>query len=98
VALLPLLALVALAIGQALAAGAASAMASHAAEAGAVAVLEGRDPIAAAQAAVPGWSRGRMRVLISGRRVVIEVLPPAVVPGVARLLRARSSADAGAVR
>jgi hypothetical protein len=98
VALLPLVALVALAVGQALAAGAASAMARHAAEAGAVALIEGADPLAAAWAAVPGWSRERVRVRVSGRRVSVEVRPPALLPGIGALVRARSAAYAGPPR
>ena len=54
VALLPLAALVALAIGQLLAAGAARELAGNAAEAGAAALLQGGDPAAAARAALAG--------------------------------------------
>ena len=56
VALLPLLALVALTVLQLLAAGAASELADHAAEAGAVALLQQRDP---AQAVRDGCRDGR---------------------------------------
>jgi len=98
VALLPLVALVTLAIGQLLAAGAASALAGHAAEAGAVAVLEGGDPVAAARRALPGWSRSHVHVVVSGRRVSVRVRPPALVPGVASLLDTTVRADAGPAR
>ena len=40
-------------------------LADHAAEAGAVAVLQGADPEAAARAAVPGWSHGRLDVVVA---------------------------------
>lgn len=95
VALLPLLALLALAVGQLLAAGAASALAGHAAEAGAVAIIEGSDPVEAARSALPGWSRSRVLVDVSGRRVSVRVRPRVLVPGLASLLAATSAADAG---
>jgi pilus assembly protein CpaE len=60
VALLPLAALVALAIGQLLAAGSARELAGNAAEAGAAALLQGTDPTAAARAALRG-GRGSAR-------------------------------------
>ena len=63
VAMLPLLFVVAFAAAQLLMAGAAAEYAGHAAEAGAVALLEGRDAAAAARSAVPGWSQiGRAHV------------------------------------
>ena len=68
VALLPLAALIALAIGQLLAAGSARELAGNAAEAGAAALLQGADPTAAARAALPGWSRARTTVDVAGRR------------------------------
>src|SRR4051794_41603184 len=68
VALLPLAALVVLAIGQLLAAGSARELAGNAAEAGAAALLQGSDPTAAARAALPGWSRERTTVHVAGRR------------------------------
>jgi len=52
VALLPLAALIALAIGQLLAAGSARELAGNAAEAGAAALLQGTDPTAADKATI----------------------------------------------
>jgi len=95
VALLPLAVLVALAIAQFLAAGAARETAGNAAEAGAVAILQGTDPAAAARAALPGWSRRRTTVHIARRRVEIRVRPRAVVSLVSDHLEAVASADAG---
>jgi hypothetical protein len=95
VALLPLAVLVALAIAQLLAAGAAQETAGNAAEAGAVAILQGTDPAAAARAALPGWSRDRTTVHIARRRVEIRVRPRAVVPLLSNHLEAVASADAG---
>jgi hypothetical protein len=95
VALLPLAALIALAIGQLLAAGAARELAGNAAEAGAAALLQGGDPAAAARAALPGWSRERAGVQVAGRRVDVHVRPRVVFPVLAALLEASASADAG---
>jgi hypothetical protein len=95
VALLPLAALVALAIGQLLAAGAARELAGNAAEAGAAALLQGGDPAAAARAALSGWSRERTTVHVAGRRVEIHVRPRTVIPVLAGRLEASASADAG---
>ena len=93
--LAPLLAAVVLAAAQLLAAGAASVLADHAAEAGAVALLQDADPAAAARAALPGWSRGRVRVTVEGRRVRVRLRPPAPVAGLGRMLEATRVADAG---
>jgi Flp pilus assembly protein TadG len=95
VALIPLMFLVALAVAQVLAAGLAREAAHHAAEAGAVAMLEGGDPARDARAAAPGWSRDRLTVTVVGRSVRVRVQPPALVPGVAGLLQADSTAAAG---
>jgi hypothetical protein len=96
VALLPLAALTALAIGQLLAAGSARELAGNAAEAGAAALLQGSDPAAAARDALPGWSRERTVVHVSGRRVEVHVRPRTVVPVLAGRLEATATADAGA--
>jgi hypothetical protein len=93
--LAPLLVVVVLAAAQLLAAGAAAALADHAAEAGAVALLQGMDPAAAARAAVPGWSRERMAVAVEGRRVRVRLRPPAPVSALGGLLEAGGMADAG---
>ena len=95
VAMLPLALLVALALAQLLAAGSARELAGNAAEAGAVALLQGSDPAAAARAALPGWSRDRAAVRVLGRRVEIRLHPRAVVPLLADRLTATASADAG---
>lgn len=93
----PLLVLVVLAAAQLLAAGAAGELADHAAEAAAVAVLQGADPKAAARDAVPGWSRDRMSVRVDGRAVHVRLRPPSPIPALAELLEARREADAGPV-
>lgn len=95
VVLAPLLVAVALAVAQLLGAGAASELAAHAAQAAAVALLEGEDPQAAARAAVPRWSRERMDVTVRGRSVRVRLRPPSPIPGMGDLLATSSRADAG---
>jgi hypothetical protein len=95
VALLPLAALVALAIGQLLAAGSARELAGNAAEAGAAALLQGTDPAAAARGALAGWARERATVRVAGRRVEVQVRPRTVIPVLAGRLEASATADAG---
>jgi hypothetical protein len=90
-ALLPLVAVIALAAYATLAGRAAAEQAGVAAEAGAIALLQDRDPAGAARAALPGGARSTVRV--DGRRVTVAVRPR--VPLVARLLRARATAHAG---
>jgi hypothetical protein len=91
----PVVVLVALAGAEALAAGLAHTAAGGAAEAAAMAVLQGGDPQRAARAAAPGWARERVTVRVSGRHVRVRVAPPALVPGTERLLTADAQADAG---
>ena len=93
--MLPLLVAVAFAIAQLLMAGAAKEYAGHAAEAGAVALLEGGDPKAAARDAVPGWSRSRVDVSVRGGRIRVAVRPTGLVPPLADLLVAHAEARAG---
>jgi hypothetical protein len=97
VALAPLVAAVVLALAQVLAAGAARELADHAAEAGAVALLQGADPEAAVRDAVPGWSRGRLRMRVEQRRVRVHLRPRAFVPGLAAMLETTGEAHAGPV-
>jgi hypothetical protein len=94
-ALLPLLALVGLGILQVLAAGAAHEVADAAAEAGAVAMLQERDPRRAARESLPGWSRDQSSVTVRGRRVRVEVRPRGPIDALTRRLVAAASADAG---
>lgn len=95
VILAPLLVAIVLAVAQLLAAGAAAELAGHAAEAGAVALLQGEDPRAAARDAVPRWSRARMVVRVQGRRVHVRMAPPSPIPGLGDLLEVTRRADAG---
>ncbi len=95
VAIMPLLLLGGAAAFEFLAAGAAHELAGHAAEAAAVALVQGGDPRDAARRSVPGWARDRMRVEIAGSRVLIHLAPPAPSRGLADVLEAEARADAG---
>lgn len=95
VALAPMLLAAVLAVAQLLAAGAARELADHAAEAGAVALLQKTDPAAAAREAVPGWSRGRVEVRVQERRVRVRLRPRSFLPALARHLEATGEAHAG---
>jgi uncharacterized protein (UPF0548 family) len=95
VAFLPVLVLAGLAIMQMLVAGAAREYAGHAAEAGALAVGDGRDATAAARDAIPGWSAHRLTVTAEGRKVRVRLRPPAILRAVGDLLAAEAEADAG---
>ena len=95
VALAPMLLAAVLAVAQLLAAGAARELADHAAEAGAVALLQKTDPAAAAREAVPGWSRGRVDVRVDERRVRVRLRPRSFLPALAGLLEATGEAHAG---
>ena len=95
VALAPMLAAAALAVAQLLAAGAAQELADHAAEAGAVALLQHTDPATAAREAVPGWSSGRVEVRVHERRVRVRLRPRSFLPALGELLEATGEAHAG---
>jgi len=96
VGIVPIVVAVALTAAQLLAAGVARELAGHAAQAGAMALLQGGAPGRAARDAVPGWARDRMTVEVHGRRVEVVLRPPAPVEAVADALAARAVATAGA--
>jgi hypothetical protein len=77
-----------LAVFQVFVAGRMSAIADGAAEAAAIAVVNGRDPQAAARDAAPGWARDRVRVRERDGAVKVTLAAPAVlriVPGPVRV-------------
>jgi hypothetical protein len=76
----PFLLLAGLVTLQLLAAGYSQSLADGAAEAGAIAVADGRDPLAAARAALPGWAGEDVAVDVDAGHVEVEVRPPAVLP------------------
>ncbi len=90
--LVPLLLAVALAAAQLLAVGYSSVLAGNAAEAGALALAGGGDPAASARRALPGWSRTRARVSVSGGLVQVKLRPPTLLRALADRLEV--SADA----
>lgn len=84
-AALPLLLAVALAAAQLLAVGYSSVLAGNAAEAGALALAGTDSPAAAseaeaaARAALPRWSRRRLRVSVEGGEVNVRLRPPTLL-------------------
>ena len=76
---LPLLIALALAVFQLLAVGYASVLAGSAAEAGALALAAGGDPRAGVREALPGWSRARAEMHVSGGEVRVRLRPPALL-------------------
>jgi hypothetical protein len=85
--------LVALLSLQLLAAGYAASMADHAAEAGALALANGRSAADAARSAVPAWPDGASNVEVQGDSVRVTLVPPSPF----RFLRDRLSATGRAV-
>jgi hypothetical protein len=95
VGVLPLLVGVVLAAAHLLAAGVAKELADHAAEAGAVALLEGGDAADAARRSLPGWARGDIAVAVRGERVHVVVRAPAALDALSDRLAGRATAWAG---
>lgn len=91
-ATLPLVLAIALALAQMLAVGYASVLAGNAAEAGALALARGEDARAAARAALPGWSRARGRVAVTGGEVTVRLRPPTLLHELARRLEVSAEA------
>lgn len=92
---LPFLLLAGLIALQLLAVGYAQSLADGAAEAGAIAVADGRAGAEeAARAALPGWAEERVAVEASGGGVSVELEPPALLPGLAGHLGVSSRAYA----
>jgi hypothetical protein len=95
VALLPVLLVVTLAAAALLAGHGAREQAGQAAQAGAMALLQGGDPRAAARKALPDGVRGRATVELHGRQVTVRVRPSLPVEVAAAAMTAVVSADAG---
>jgi hypothetical protein len=92
VAALPALIVVGLAILQLLAVGYSAVLAGSAAEAGALALAGGGDARVAVKHALPGWSRARARVDVSGGTVRVRLRPPSPLKLVARKLEVSAEA------
>jgi Flp pilus assembly protein TadG len=93
VALIPVLLLVTLAAAALVAGHGAREQAGYAAQAGAMAMLQGGDPRESARRALPAGVRRRAGIEVNGRRVTVRVRPP--LPIVARAMTAEVTADAG---
>lgn len=98
VGLVPLLVAVVAAAAQMLAAGLSAEQADQAAQAGAMAVLQGSDPGDAARAAVPGWARERVVVRERRGRVTVRLRPPAPLRAIGTALEVEATATARAGR
>jgi hypothetical protein len=89
---LPAVLITALVVFQLLALGYSKVLAGNAAEAAALAVAGGGEARGAARAALPGWSRARMRVESRSGRVVVRLRPPSPLRVVARALEVEATA------
>jgi Flp pilus assembly protein TadG len=96
-AAVPALMLLALVVFQLLAVGYSAVLAGDAAEAGALALAGGGNAGAAARDAVPGWSRARMAVSVSGAVVRVALRPPSPLAAVGRRLEVHADAEIGKV-
>jgi hypothetical protein len=93
VVLLPFLLLLTVAAASLFAWQAAGEQAGLAAEAGAMALLQGTDPQAAARRALPAHAHATVDV--HGRRVTVRIRPSLALRTLARRLTATATADAG---
>lgn len=92
----PVLLLAALIALQLLAVGYSQSLADGAAEAGAIAAADGRDSEDAVRAGLPGWADARINVDSDGGEVIVELDPPALLPGLGGHLGVSSTAYARA--
>ncbi|MDA0185526.1 hypothetical protein OJ997_34795 [Solirubrobacter phytolaccae] len=94
--LLPLVVLIALVAFTFIASHTAHEQAGEAAEAGALALLQGGiDPRTAAREALPKPVRARATITLEGRRVHVRVLPRLPISGLTNRLAGEARADAG---
>jgi hypothetical protein len=89
---LPAIILTGFVVFQLLAVGYAKVLAGNAAEAAALAAAGGGEARPAARAAVPGWSRARMRVHAHDGRIRVVMRPPSPLAAVARELEVEATA------
>lgn len=76
---------------QMLSTGHAASLVDGAAQAAAVAAVNGRSADAAARRSLPGWAAERAHVIRAGGAIRVTVEPPSVIGPIARLLRVSSS-------
>ena len=91
-AALPVVLLLAFAVFQLLAVGYAKVQAGAAAEAGALALVAGGDPVAAARESLPGWSRVDARVSEENGLVRVSLEAPSPIRALARKLEVEAAA------
>jgi len=89
---LPAMLVIALVLLQLLATGYSAVLAGSAAEAGALALAGGGDAETAVRRSLPGWSRARARVEVSGGTVRVRMRPPSPLALVARKLEVTAEA------
>lgn len=77
---------------QLLIAGYSLTLADSAAEAGALAAVAGRDPVAAAREALPGWARERVSIGEDAGRLTVGLRMPSALDLIGRSLEVSSSA------
>ena len=92
VALIPAMVAIGLGVLQLLAVGYASVLAGSAAEAGALALAGGGDARAGVREALPGWSRARARIEVSGGRVEVRLRPPSPLRALSEELEVTAAA------
>jgi hypothetical protein len=95
VAVIPLVVTVGFVVFSFMAAAAAGELAAQAAKAGAIALLQERDPTEAARAALPGGSRRFAEIEVDGRRVTVQVRPRGPIGPINARLTVRAAANAG---
>jgi hypothetical protein len=95
VALLPLLLIAALAGAAVIGAHTAGEQAGQAAQAGAMALLRGSDPRAAARRALPAHVRRRAAIEVRGRRVTVRIRPNLPLAALEHPLTGTATASAG---
>lgn len=78
---------------QLLAVGYSAVLAGNAAEAGALALAGGGEAEEQARKALPGWSRNRVKVRVSGGTVAVRLRPPALLDAVADALAVTGRAE-----
>ena len=72
--------------------GHAAQSADGASQAGAIALVRGGNASRAVRDALPGWARGRHRVIVAPGAVRVRVAPPSPVPGLAEVMAVESVA------
>ncbi|NLT07304.1 MAG: pilus assembly protein [Solirubrobacterales bacterium] len=88
----PAIILVGLVLAQALAVGYSAVLAGSAAQAGALALADGRSARAAVRHAIPGWSRARVEVVSTAETVRVKLRPPSPLGVLARKLAVTAEA------